>query len=480
MSNSQSSPFMNVFKLSVMMFLQFFTWGAWFATLGQCLGAHGLAEFGGAAYGSAPLGAIFAPLFLGLIADRFFPSQKVMGVLLLVGGVLLLLVPVVARGGAANGTLMTWIMLANMLCYMPTLGLGNSIAFTNLDRLAFPKVRVWGTIGWIAAGLAVGFMGWTSSFNIFYLAAGSSLALGLFSFVLPHTPAPAKGEPINIRALLMVDAFGLFKRPAFLVFMVCSCLICIPLAYYYGLTGNYLTNTGFEQAASAMTIGQMSEIFFMLLIPFFFRRLGVKWMILVGMFAWVLRYLLFAFGASNQVVWMLFFAVALHGICYDFFFVTGFMYTDKVAPKSIRSQAQSMLVFFTQGVGMFFGYLIAFGIFGGGSAKLWGKDLDLTRFGTGVPGYGPLNETMTEARGEQEFTFAEQLGRMFSVSMPEGVDRDLLAATMAQWKSFWIFPALMAAAIVVIFFLLFWDRIRVTDDDDGPAPDIAENPEEMP
>ncbi|NNC88451.1 MAG: MFS transporter [Akkermansiaceae bacterium] len=453
----------NTIKLSIMMFLQFFTWGAWFATLGQCLGANDLADFGGGAYGSAPLGAIFAPLFLGLIADRFFPSQVVMGILLLLGGVLLLLIPSVAAGGAENGNLMVWLMLGNMLCYMPTLGLGNSISFANLDRLAFPKVRVWGTIGWIAAGLAVGFLGWTSSFNIFYLAAGSSLALGAFSFVLPHTPPPAKGEPVDLRALLMVDALVLFRRPAFFVFMLCSCLICIPLAYYYGVTSNYLTNAGFEQAASTMTIGQMSEIFFMLLIPFFFRRLGVKWMILVGMLAWVARYLLFAFGAPDQVVWMLLVAVALHGICYDFFFVTGFMYTDRIAPKSIRSQAQSLLVFFTQGVGMYFGYKVAFG-----------------KFGSEVTSYGDLDKAISEARGAEELGFGAQLGRMFSVDMPEGVDQSLIAETMNQWKSFWIFPAIMAGAIAVLFLVAFWDKVRVTDDDSEIDAEVAETPGELP
>ncbi|RZW13781.1 MAG: MFS transporter, partial [Desulfobulbaceae bacterium] len=381
-------------------------------------------------------------------------------VLLLIGGVLLLVIPSVAAGGPDNGSLMVWLMLGNMLCYMPTLGLGNSIAFANLDRLAFPKVRVWGTIGWIVAGLVVGFMGWTSSFNMFYLAGAASVALGAFSFLLPHTPPPAKGEPVDLRALLMVDALSLFKRPAFLVFMLCSCLICIPLAYYYGLTGNYLSNAGFEQAASTMTIGQMSEIFFMLLIPFFFRHLGVKWMILVGMLAWIARYLLFAFGAPEQVIWMLFFSVALHGICYDFFFVTGFMYTDKIAPKAIRSQAQSMLVFFTQGIGMYFGYKVAFG-----------------NFGT-VSKYGDLDGAIKAARGTEELTFWEQLKRMFSVDMPESVDAGLISEAMLQWKEFWIFPALMAAGIAVIFFLAFWDKVQVADAD---VEDIAaDTPEEMP
>ncbi len=470
MSDSKSSAFI---KLSVMMFLQFFVWGAWFGTLGLCLLSNQLGGFSAGAFGSAPLGAMIAPLFLGLIADRFFPSQRVMGVLFLIGGALLLCIPAVAAGGEKNGNLMTTLMLLNMICYMPTLGLGNSVAFANLDRITFPKVRVWGTIGWIVAGLAVGVLGWSAKFDIFYLAGGASLALGVFSFFLPHTPAPAKGEPINIRALLMVDAFALFKRPAFTVFMICSMLICIPLAYYYGTIPNYLNNTGYLQPASTMTIGQMSEIGFMLLIPFFFRKLGVKWMILVGMGAWVLRYFLFAFGATDQVVWMIFAGVALHGICYDFFFVTGFMYTDKVADKKLRSQAQSMLVFFTQGIGMYIGYAVTFGIFYQGPGTLLRIPVDFSGLGDGVGNSGTLEAAIKEARGEQEVGFFEGLTQMFSVKMPEGIDPTLIANTMAQWKSFWMFPAIMAGAIAVIFFLAFWDKIQVTEEDGDEVEEKA-------
>lgn len=472
MSDSRSA---NTIKLSIMMFLQFFTWGAWFGTLGLCLLSNQLGDFSAESFGSAPLGAMIAPLFLGLIADRFFPSQKVMGVLFFIGGVFLLIIPGVANAG--NGKLMVWLMLGNMLCYMPTLGLGNSIAFANLDRLTFPKVRVWGTIGWIAAGLVVGVLGWSAKFNMFYLAGAASLALGVFSFALPHTPAPAKGEPLNLRALLMLDAFALFKRPAFAVFLICSMLICIPLAYYYGTIPNYLQNTGYLQPASTMTIGQMSEIFFMLLIPFFFRKLGVKWMILVGMLAWVLRYFLFAFGAPDQVVWMIFLGVALHGICYDFFFVTGFMYTDKVADARIRSQAQSLLVFFTQGIGMYIGYAVTFGVYYQGPGKLFWIPVDFSGWGDGVGKSAQLEGAIKEAREASDPGVFEQLGQMFSVDMPTGTDSNLIADTMMQWKSFWIFPAVMAAVITVIFFVAFWDKISVSDDDENTAGDASGGPE---
>ena len=452
----------SLFRFCILMFLQFFSWGAWFATLGLCLGSNEFGDFAGSAYGSAPLGAMIAPLFLGLIADRFFPSQIVMAVLFVVGGILLLLVPSVMAAG--NGDLMVTLLILNMLCFMPTLGLSNSIAFANLDRLTFPKVRVWGTIGWIVAGLVVGILGWSAKFEMFYLSGISSVLLGIFSFFLPHTPAPAKGKPINVRDLLMLDAFGLLKRPAFAVFMICSMLICIPLAYYYGTMSNYLGNTGFLQPASTMAIGQMSEIFFMLLIPFFFRKLGVKWMILIGMLAWVLRYVLFALGAPEQVQWMIFLGVALHGICYDFFFVTGFMYTDKVAPDTIRSQAQSMLVFFTQGLGMYIGYGVCFGIFYQVPSKLFGLTFDFSSWGRGVTGFDTMDGKIKSVRGEEEFSFLSQLSQMFSVDLPTSLSPELLVSTMTQWKEYWTFPAIMAGVIAGVFLLFFWDKISISEE----------------
>ncbi|MFL2436818.1 MAG: MFS transporter [Verrucomicrobiales bacterium] len=447
MSNSTS---LLTSRLSLMMFLQFFLWGSWFATLGQCLGSNDFAGIIGGAYGTSPLGAIFAPLFLGLIADRFFPSEKVMGVLFLLGSLFLFLIPGAASRG--DGDLMVNLMLGNMLCYMPTLALGNTIAFTHLDSMTFPKIRVWGTIGWIVAGLVVGFMGWSANMNIFYIAAATSLILGVYSFSLPNTPAPMKGEPIEWRGLLMVDAFSLFKRRGFAVFMGCSCLVCIPLAYYYGYTSNYLSNVGFTQAASTMTIGQMSEIFFMLLIPFFFRKLGVKWMILIGMLAWVLRYLLFAYGADEQVIWMILFGIALHGICYDFFFVTGFMYTDKVAPKSVRSQAQSMLVFFTQGIGLYFGYKVA-------GAKFINVNED----------YGALNTLITENNKQEDLSAGEQLVQMFSVNDLDGIDSEVVGSAMSKWEEFWVYPAVMAGIISVVFFFAFWDKISIGSDEESSS-----------
>jgi len=436
-----------------MMFLQFFVWGSWFATAALALGANGLGGSTGGVYAAAPLGAIFAPLFLGIIADRFFPSQVVMGVLFLLGGVFLWLAHGAAVAG--NGALMVNYSLAHLLCYMPTLGLGNTISFSNLSRSAFPKVRVWGTIGWIAAGLFVGIKGWSNGLEILQVGAVSSLILGVYSFFLPHTPPPAKGQPINARALFMVDAFKLLAKPAFFVFMLCSLLICIPLAFYYGQTSNFLGHSGFVQPAASMTIGQMSEIVFMLMIPFFFRRLGVKWMIMIGMLAWVLRYVLFSYGAPDQTRWMLFLAIALHGICYDFFFVTGFMYTDSVAPKQIRGQAQSLLVFFTQGIGMWIGYKVAFGAFG------------IVKKAPPLDQVAALGTAVDDGREKVEITELERLGQMFTVDMPATVDPELITSGMEQWRAYWMYPAVFALIVAVIFFVGFWDKMEVTDKDNG-------------
>ena len=430
---------MNQLKLSVMMFLQFFTWGAWFVTLAVVLSAQGMGSIIGDSYGTAPIAAIISPLFLGLIADRFFPSEKVLSFLMFVGGALMLFVPSVIADG--NSSLVYWLFFAHMLCFMPTLGLGNTIVFTHLESNQFPKVRVWGTIGWIAAGLLAGFLQWSDSVNLFKLAGGSAVLLGAFSLFLPSTPPPCAGKPIDLKGLFMVDAFKMLAKPGFLVFIICSTLICIPLAYYFLSTAPFLANMGFNQPASAMAVGQMSEIIFMLLIPFFFRKLGVKWMIVIGMLAWVARYLLFAFGASEQTTWMLFLGIAIHGICYDFFFVTGFMYADRIAPKEIKGQIQSMLVFFTQGVGMYFGYKVA-GV----------------KFAPVSEQSSLLNENIKSNTTTDSLSFLEQWGQMFSVKLPEATNNELLASAAEAWQAYWIYPAILAGGIAIVFFLGFWDK----------------------
>lgn len=456
--NSTSHPFM-VTRLSIMMFLQFFAWGAWFATLGLAMTNNGLADFIGGAYECAPIAAIIAPLFLGLVADRFFASERIMGLLMILGGAIMFALPTVAGRGEASGNLLVWLILAYMICYMPTLGLGNTIAFTHIpSQDKFPMIRVWGTIGWIVAGLLIGGTGWDNTFTIFWLGAISSLALGFYCFFLPNTPPPLKNKPMDLRSIFMVDAFKLLANWNFFVFAVCSTLICIPLAYYYGSTSQFLGQTGFEAPGATMTLGQMSEIVFMILIPFFFRRLGIKMMILIGMACWVVRYALFSFGAPDQVTWMLLLAVALHGICYDFFFVTGFMYTDQKAPKEIRGQAQSLLVFLTQGVGMFFGYRI---MAAGNLFNLVPLNWTIGEFGKQVTSSEAFATALQAARGTTEpLGFFDTFSKMFTRELPASLDNDLLATTMHQWQNFWMFPAIMAGIVMVVFLLTFWDKTQ--------------------
>lgn len=364
-------------SLSVMMFLQFFVWGAWFVTLGPFMNARGF-EAGDIAnaYSTAPIAAILSPFILGIIADRFFASQNVMGVLHFVGGMLLLAAPRASESG--NPWIFVGLLLAHMLCYMPTLGLSNTIAFnamTNPDK-QFPLVRVWGTIGWIVAGFGVGAVAASLAVTtglddtaaetaraavpaFFYIAGGSGVLLGLFSFMLPNTPAPAKGTKFDIGSALGLDTLRLLKNRSFAVFIVCSMLICIPLAAYYAFAATYAGEAGMENVPIKMTFGQMSEILFMLVMPLMFARLGVKWMLAVGMLAWVVRYGLFAGSwagpGGDHVMWMILGGIVLHGICYDFFFVTGQIYTEQAAPKAIRAQAQGFLVLVTQGIGMLIG-----------------------------------------------------------------------------------------------------------------------------
>ncbi len=349
-------------QLSVMMFLEFFIWGAWFVTMGTFLGGQ-LTASGieiGVAYQTQSVGAIIAPFIIGLIADRFFPAQRILGVLHLLGGALLWM----AASADSFGQFYS-LILPYMILYMPTLALVNSISFKQMTdtEKEFAGVRVLGTVGWIVAGLIIGYFNWEQANTLsltFKMAAFASFALGLFSFALPHTPpARKKGEKITTRELLGLDALGLLKDRSFLIFFMASVLICIPLAFYYNFTNPFLNEVGMERAAAKMTLGQASEVLFMLLMPFFFVRLGVKKMLLVGMIAWALRYVLFAFGDTDGAAWMLILGIALHGICYDFFFVTGQIYTDNQAGERFKSAAQGLITLATYGAGMFVGSLVS-------------------------------------------------------------------------------------------------------------------------
>jgi nucleoside transporter len=412
-------------RLSGMMFLQFFVWGGWYVSMTGFFKAAGMSDVTGAAYTVGPIAAIIAPFFLGMIADRFFATERVLGVLHIIGGVALMAAPAAAQGFSLpplpeNASLfytfvihdlpafkepLILLLLLHMMCFMPTLGLTTSLSFHNLDdqEKQFPIIRVAGTIGWIVGNIAVSFLaGKDASAAQFYMAGGAGILLGFYCFSLPHTPPQAKGTKPTIGQILGVDSLKLFKSPSYAVFILCSFLLCIPLAGYYTQARNFVEATGAivnDSATFTMSFGQMSEILFMVTMPLMFARMGVKWMLVAGMGAWVIRYGLFALGADDNVMWMVLAGIILHGICYDFFFVTGMIYVDKKATSEIRNQAQGFLVLVTQGLGLGLG------------AKLF---------------------------------FAH-----VTMNTVDGV---------VDWRAVWQTPALFAFAIMVIFFLCFWDR----------------------
>ena len=346
-------PFSIRLKLSTLMFLQYFVWGAWSVTLGtwlgQTLGFSG--EQIGLAAGTTGLAAIISPFFVGMVADRFLASERILAALHLVGGAILFY----ASTQRSFGPFYV-VLIAYALCYMPTLALSNSLSFHQMrdPGREFPPIRVLGTIGWIVQGLIIGSLGLEATAVPMRMAATASIALGLFCFALPHTP-PKGGSRATVSDIMGFDALRLLRDRSFAVFVLGSFLVCIPLQFYYAFANLFLNELMVEGAAGKMTLGQMSEIGFMLLMPWCFRRMGVKVMLLVGMAAWAARYLFFAYGNASALMWMLYAGILLHGVCYDFFFVTGQIYVDKKAPIEVRAAAQGLIAFVTLGVGWFLG-----------------------------------------------------------------------------------------------------------------------------
>ena len=338
-----------------MMFLQYFVWGAWYVTMGTWLGAtlHFSGEQIGLAAGTTAVAAIISPFFVGMVADRFMATERILAALHIAGGIVLYFASLQTSFGAFY-----FVLLVYTLCYMPTLALSNSLSFRQMDDPGreFPLIRVLGTIGWIVAGLFIGTLGLEATARPLQIAAAGSVALGIFCLALPHTPpTPKKGQQVTIGAILGLEALKLLRERSFAVFVLGSFLVCIPLQFYYAFANLFLNELNVTNAAGKMTLGQMSEIFFMLVMPWFFRRLGVKWMLLVGMAAWTARYTFFGYGNNADLVWMLYAGILLHGICYDFFFVTGQIYVDRKAPADLRAAAQGFIAFVTLGVGMFIG-----------------------------------------------------------------------------------------------------------------------------
>lgn len=407
-------------QLSVMMFLEFFIWGSWYVTMGTYLGnsLHATDVQNGWAYGTQSLGAIIAPFIVGLIADRFFAAQRILGVIHLIGAGLMYFL-------SRQTTFESFypLILAYMILYMPTLALVNSVSFRQLTdtEKQFAWIRVWGTIGWIVAGLLIGWLNWEKEntlANTFFMAAIASAILGVFSFFLPNTPPASAGKKVTISDIVGLEALNLLKKRDFLVFFISSILICIPLAFYYQEANKFLNEIGMAKAASKMSLGQVSETLFLVLMPFFFRRFGIKTMLLVGMLAWTARYLAFGFGdVTSAKVALLYLGIILHGVCYDFFFVTGQIYTDKRAGPRIKSAAQGMITLATYGVGMLIGFWVA----------------------------GQVSE---------------------AYKTPTGHD----------WQKIWMVPAVIAVAVVVIFIVFFKDQTKATVTDGETDRGLAASP----
>ncbi len=350
------------FQLSLLMFFQFFIWGAWFVTMGTFLSQ----EFNSSgselalAYETQSIGAIIAPFIIGLVADKYFAAQKVLGSIHLLGAFLLY-----KAGVSDNFSVFYPYILIYMLFYMPTLALANSVAFRQMKDPSkeFAPIRVFGSLGWIVAGLLIGYLSWESSStlkNTFYMSSFISLILGIYSFTLPNTPPTIeKNKSKSFSQIIGLDALKLLKDKAYLIFFIASILICIPLAFYYQHANQFLNEIGMEAAAGKMTLGQISEILFLSLLPLFIKRFGFKSTLIVGIFAWGLRYLLFSLGADGVNSWMLILGIILHGICYDFFFVSGQIYTNIKCKPEYKSSAQGLITLATYGLGMLIGFRIA-------------------------------------------------------------------------------------------------------------------------
>ena len=350
------------FKLSLLFFLEFFIWGGWFVTMGTFLSQifNSSGSELAMAYETQSIGAIIAPFIIGLIADRYFEAQKILGLLHLLGAALLFI-----ASNANNFFAFYPYIFIYMLLYMPTLALANSVAFHQMENPSkeFASIRVLGSIGWIVAGLIIGYFGWEGSQtlkNTFYMSSIASAFLGLYSFTLPNTPPKLESnEKLKIREILGLDALSMLKDKGFFFFFMASILICIPLAFYYQHANQFLNEIGMKAAASKMILGQISEVLFLLLLPLFIKRYGIKNALIVGILAWGIRYMLFAFGDTGVKSWMLIFGILLHGVCYDFFFVSGQIYTDFKAGEKYKSTAQGLITLATYGVGMLIGFRFA-------------------------------------------------------------------------------------------------------------------------
>src|SRR3954452_8366978 len=346
-------------RLCIMMFLNFVVWGCWYVTIGTYLTAtlHFSGTQAGAVFGTTALASMISPVFVGLIADRYFSTERVLSALHLIGAVFLYLVTRVTSFPAVYA-----LMFAYCLCFFPTLALTTSITLKNIaDARRFPLFRVFGTLAWIVIGIAIGKLRVEASAAQFLLSATASVAMSVFCFFLPHTPPVNKEGSLSVRQILGLDALVMLKDRSYSVFLIASILACVPLTFYFSFTNAFLNDVGVVNAAGKMTLGQFSEVLVMVLMPWIFRRVSVRGILLLGLAAWSVRYALLAYGNAVERMWMFYLAIVIHGVCYDFFFVTGQLYTDQEAPASLRSTAQGLYTFVTYGVGIFVGSLLSGG-----------------------------------------------------------------------------------------------------------------------
>ncbi len=467
-------------RLSLMMFFQYFIWSSWYVTMGPYLG--GTLNFTGQqigfAYNCTALAAMLSPFFVGMVADRFFATEKILAVLHILGGVLL-------YGVSQARTFSTFypLLIGHTLCYMPTLALTNSISFAQMKDPGkeFPAIRVLGTISWICAGLTVGLLFATRATTTplpFQMAAAVSILMGLYCLTLPHTPPKGTGV-VTARDVLGLDALRLMKERSFAIFVVAAFLICIPLTFYFSFTPTFLGDSNVTNIPGKMTMGQASEIFFMLVMPLFFARLGVKWMLMVGMFCWAARYLLFVVGYNAGTLWPLYFGLLLHGVCYDFFFVTAYIYVDKKAPETIRAKAQGFIAFVTLGAGMFVGANLSglvveaysfpkvepvkFQVVQDTSA--WGEGNIVRWAADGKSAFGKIKQIAKET-GTASIEVFKSAGEEFKPS-GEVVSQPLsaLSKPLPLWDKIWRLPAVGALVILALFALLFKYK-------EEPAPNV--------
>jgi nucleoside transporter len=392
-------------RLMAMMFLQFFIWGSWYATGGNYMKSHHMTDVIYLVYLASPIGSIVSPFFLGMIADRFFAVEKLMGVMHLLSGIFVICAPSL---GATSPVIFLSFMFLHMLCYMPTVGLASATAFHLVGdkEKEFPVIRVFGTFGWISAGFIVSYLlqGDTTATPM-YIAGAGSLLMGLYSFTLPHIPPRGAGKKVAFRDIIGLDVLKQFTSRPFIIFILGLLLISIPFASYFAYVPIFLKSAGISDPAFKMTFGQMSEVFFLLLMPWFFKRFGIKWVLIMGLIAWVLRYGLFAMAAPEAVAWMMIVGILLHGACYDFVYVASQVYIDQNVAPQFRAQAQGFFVLVSYGVGQGLGTLAAGFIF---------------------------NSIMS---GDN--------------------------ATAAQWQTFWIIPLLFAVVVTIMFAFGFKEKVSV-------------------